>query len=57
MKHRGEHTLEELDLLYRLAISNPIYTLRILEGDEDLDYWLERILYADTAEQHRQQPL
>jgi hypothetical protein len=56
MKHRGEMTVEELDLLYRLAISNPLYTLRILEGDEDLEYWIDRIMNTETAELSRQSP-
>ena len=41
------------DLLKRIAISNPLYTLRILEGDESYEYWLDRILDTETSKELR----
>ena len=37
--------------LYRLAVSNPMYMLRILDGDEDYNYWLDRLIDVIPAHQ------
>lgn len=43
------------DLLFRIAISNPLFTLRIIEGDESYEYWLDRLMDTTTAQEFDQQ--